>query len=273
MKNIRIFIIIAFTNLLCATIALAEYNPATGEDELVLIGEAQEVRIGRSLAKGIEERFGLIKDAGMQKRVNEIGKRIADVCHRLELTYSFIVLEGKNLHEEERHNAFALPGGYVYIFKAMVEDTESDDELAAILAHEVGHIVARHSMKKLQNSIGLTGLDLLGGVARTDGRTKAKTSTAIAQLMMAYSRQAEFEADKLSVQYLKKADFDPKAAVTFIDRRLEEQLKGEIRRYHYFRTHPYISERKAMLNKEIEGKFGFDDYINAPPESNRFLGK
>lgn len=260
--------IIILMSLLCTPSVIAEYNPATGEDDIVLISEAQEIKIGRSLARSVEEKFGLVKDAGMQKRVREVGQSIAEVCDRPELTYSFGVLEGEDLEEEERHNAFALPGGYVYLFKEMVGDTESDDELAAIIAHEVGHIVVRHSVKKLQSAIGMAGLNLIGAVAKTDRHTQAKASVAIAQLMMAYNRGAEFEADKLSVKYLKKAGYDPQAAVTFIERRLEKELKGEIHQYHYFRTHPYISERKAMLNNEIEGKFAFDDYINAPPENN-----
>lgn len=268
MKDVQILVIILAMSTLCAATALAEYNPASGEDDLVLFSEMQEIKIGKSLAKSVEGKFGLLDDVGMQKRVNEIGQKIAGVCDRPELTYSFIVLAGEELDEEARHNAFALPGGYVYIFKEMVEDTESDDELASILAHEVGHIVAKHSMKKLQGSIGITGLNLLGAVVKTDRRTQTNASIAITELMMAYSRRAEFEGDKLSVIYLKKAGFDPKAAVSFIDRRLEKQMKSEIRQYYYFRTHPYTSERRAMLNKEIEGKFAFDDYINAPAEDS-----
>lgn len=263
----RILLVISAISILIASTASAEYNPATGEEDLVLVSEAQEVKIGRSLAKSVEEKFGLEKDADMQKRVHGIGQKIASVCDRPELTYSFRVLEGKDLEEEARYNAFALPGGYVYIFKDMAEDMKTDDELAAILAHEVGHVVARHSVKKLQGSIGMAGLSLLGAVAKTDKRTQRKASIAIAQLTMAYSRQAEFEADKLSVKYLKEAGFDPEAAVDVIDRMLEKHLNDKIRRYRYFRTHPHASERKAMLNKEIEGKFAFDDYINAPAKS------
>jgi predicted Zn-dependent protease len=256
---------------LSITAALADYNPASGEDELILMSEAQEVKIGRSLAKSVEEKFGFAKDAGMQNYVNKIGQRIAKICDRPELTYSFRVLEGEDLEKEARYNAFALPGGYVYIFKDMVEDMKSDDELAAILAHEVGHIVAKHSVKKLQTSIGMAGLGLLGAVAKADRRTARNTSMAITELMMAYSRQAEFEADKLSVTYLKKADYDPKATVALVDKMLDRRLKGDIRQYHYFRTHPYTSERRAMLNKEIEGSFAFDDYINIPTENGASL--
>lgn len=262
MRNILFLITLTGVISLSAVTSSAEYNPATGEDDLVIMGTAQEVRMGRSLARSVEEKFGLAKDSGMQIRVNEVGKKIAKVCDRPDLTYSFRVLEGEDLEKEQRYNAFALPGGYVYIFKDMVEDMQSDDELASILAHEVGHIVAKHSIKKLQSTIGMAGLGLIGMVTKADGRERAETSAAITQLMMAYSRQAEFEADKLCVVYMKKAGFDPKAAVSYMDRMLERQLNKKMSRYIYFRTHPHISERRAAINKEIEGKIAFDDYIN-----------
>jgi len=265
----KISTIILLISFLCATAAFAEYNPATGEDDIVLISEAQEVRMAKSLAKKVEKQFGFAKDAGIQERVTEIGQKIVAVCDRPQITYSFVVLEGKGLEEDQRYNAFALPGGYVYIFKDMAEDMQSDDELAAILAHEVGHIVAKHGIKKLQGSVGITALRLLGAVSKTDDYTNAKSSVAIAELMMAHSRQAEFEADRLSVRYLKKAGFDPEAAATFMEKLLKKQLKGKIHRYQYFHTHPYTSERKVMLNKEIKGKFAFDDYINAPAEKDK----
>jgi len=265
MKKTCLAIILIFS-LLPATECPADYNPATGKDDLVMVGEAQEVEMGRSIAQEVEKKFGLASDAGMQARVDAVGQRLAKVCDRPTLTYSFRVLEGKDLEKEQRYNAFALPGGYVYIFRDMVEDMKSDDELAAVLAHETGHIVARHSVKKLQASIGTMALQILGAVSRTDTSTRNNSSVAIAELMMAYSREAELEADKLSIVYMKKAGFNPDAAITFMDRLLDRQMKGEIHRYIYFRTHPYTSERKATLNREISGKIKFDDYINTRGE-------
>ncbi len=262
MRNIPFLVTLTAVIFSSTVASLAEYNPATGEDDFVIIGTAQEVRMGKSLARKVEEKFGLTKDVGMQMRVDELGKRIAEVCDRSDLTYSFGVIEGKELKKEQRYNAFALPGGYVYIFKDMVEDMESDDELASILAHEVGHIVARHSVKRLQGTIGITALSLVGAVTKADKRERVETSIAIGQLMMSYSRQAEFEADKLGAIYMKRAGFDPMAAVRCMDRMLERQLNGKIGSYRYFRTHPYTSERRAALKKEIEGKIAFDDYIN-----------
>jgi len=115
----------------------------------------------------------------------------------------------------------------------------------------------------------MAGLHLLGVLGRADSRTQAESAMAVTELMMAYSREAEFEADKLSVVYLKRAGFDPKGAISFIDRLLDRQMKGEIHRYIYFRTHPYTSERRAVLNKAIDGKIDFDDYINIPDKARQ----
>jgi len=238
-----------------------EYNVVTGKEEFYFYSTDKEVQIGKSIAKAVESEYKLVDDPLVQKRVQDIGKRIAAVSDRKEVDYRFKVLD------EDEVNAFALPGGFIYVNKGLLEKVSSDDELAGVLGHEVGHIVAKHSVKKLQTSIGMAGLNLLGAVAKADRRTARNTSIAITELMMAYNRQAEFEADKLSVTYLKEAGFDPKAAVSLIDRLLDRRLKGDIHKYYYFRTHPYPSERRAMLNKEIEGSFAFDDYINAPPDS------
>jgi len=258
------FALVLVIQLLFSFEAAALYNPASGEDDIIFITRAQEVKMGRNLAEGVEERFGLLEDVKLQLKVERVGQRLAGVADRRDLAYSFRILAGEELEEEQRHNAFALPGGYVYIFREMIEDTETEDELAAILAHEIGHIAARHSVKKLQSSVGLSGLNLVAALTPSDNSTKRKSTVAISQLMMAYSREAEFEADKLSVKYLKEAGYNPKAAVSFMTRMLERQMEGKVRHYHYFRTHPYTTERVAMLNREIEGDLAFDDYINTP---------
>src|SRR3989338_2149071 len=131
-----VFIIFFIATFFALKDCMADYNPVTGKNDLVMIGESQEIRMGRSLAGEVEKKFGLAKDAGMQQRVDTVGQRLAKVCDRPNITYSFRVLEGEDLREEQRYNAFALPGGYVYIFRDMVEDMKSDDELASVLRSE-----------------------------------------------------------------------------------------------------------------------------------------
>lgn len=242
----------------------AEYIRATNEEEVILVSTESEVRMGRSLSKKVEKEFGLDEDTSLQKRIKKIGQKIISDCDRKDITYHFNVLQGRELKPEQRINAFALPGGYVYIFKDMVELMENDDEIAAILAHEVGHIAAKHSVKRLQGSLGAMMFQILGTRMATDAESARKTNAAVAMLMMSYSRDDETAADKLSVKYVKKAGYDPKAVISSIDKMIEMHKKSPIKTYTPYMTHPHLSERKAAVKKEVYGKIDFVDFINTP---------
>jgi len=265
MKKIFLLLNIAF--LIIITVvphASAEYNLATEEEELILISDEKEVKMGETLSKEVVKKFQLAQDPLLQKRINDIGQKIVKTCDRKDIDYYFSVLLGPDLKPENRINAFALPGGYIYIFKDLVEMLDSDDEIAAILAHEVGHITAKHSIKRLQGSYGLAALQILVVGSPSSRETKLRAHSAVGLLMMAYSREDEFMADKLGVKYLKLAGFNPEGSVGVIDKLIDIQRKAPIREYSGFRTHPYLAERKAIVRKEIHGRMEFDDYINLP---------
>lgn len=243
------------------------YNRATQKDELIFISTEREKKIGASIAKQVEKQFEETDDPLLQKHIEGIGKRIAEACERKDVIYRFKVLKAKR---EDDYNAFALPGGYVYIFDALLEKLKNDDEIAAILAHETSHIAAKHSIKKLQASIGVNALMLLGVGMGTDSRTFAKAGNALNQLMVSYSREAEVEADKLSVRYVKKAGFNPESVISVLETLQALKKKGPIRRYMYYKTHPYLSERLAKAKIEVRGKMDFDSFINLPEEEENF---
>ena len=262
--RILISLIIMVSFIVITSDSCAEYIRSTNEDELIMVSSESEVRMGKSLAKSVEKKFGLDDDATLQEKIDKMGQRIAVVCDRRDITYHFKVLEGKELDPERRINAFALPGGYVYIFRDMIELMENDDEIAGILAHEVGHIAAKHSVKKLQGSYATLALILLSGTVPTDRETMAKTNAAVGLLMTSYSREDEAIADKLSVKYMKAAGYDPKAVISSFDKMIELQQKAPIKRYTAYRSHPYYAERKALAKKEIYGSMEFVDFINEP---------
>lgn len=239
-----------------------EYIRATGKDELILVSQETEVGMGMSIAKSAEKRFGLYPDDAVQVRINTIGQKIAAVSDRPTLAYSFKVLEGAELEQDERMNAFAAPGGFVYIFKEMVDFLGSDGAIASVLAHEVAHVCAKDSVRKLQGSLGTMGLQILAAASKTDRRTYAKTQAAIGQLMMHYDREAEVRADKLSVEYMRRAGYDPEVAIEFMTRMLEKKMSDPVKGYSYYRSHPYVSERIAIIKQESRGAMDFDDYIN-----------
>jgi predicted Zn-dependent protease len=242
-------------------------NPATEEEELIFIPTAKEKNMGRNIDKSVKEHFKLSVDPLVQKRIEEIGNKLANGTDRKNIVYHFTVL---NHEEDECYNAFAAPGGYIYIFDDLVEVLETDDKIASVLAHEMGHVEARHSVKRLQTSLSTALLILLGSqIPRESGSLNAANS-ALAQLMMAYSRHDEFQADELSVKYMKKAGYDPEGVIQSLKTMKKIRKKGKLMKYSYYRSHPYLSERIAHAKRAIKGYTDFDSYINIVPRDDEF---
>ncbi|UCD54618.1 MAG: M48 family metalloprotease [Candidatus Omnitrophota bacterium] len=265
---IRRFIIFIIY-LLFATVIGTDFSRAISGEDIIPISTDKEKRMGDSIAKRVEEKFDEVDDPLIQKRFEEIGKKLAAVCDRQDLIYRFKVLKAKN-NKEKYYNAFALPGGYVYIFDALMEKMETDDKIAAVTAHELGHISRRHSVERLRSSLGVNVLMILAMAATRDGKTIAKTNEALLQLMMSYSREDEFEADRLSVKYLEKAGFDTNGILESLLTLQGLRKKGREMRYAFYKSHPYLSERIAACRAEIKGYTDFDSYINLPEEKEDF---
>lgn len=262
MKTILRTLLIAFLALpLCS--CSVTYNLATQQEELTFITPEKEERIGRNLSSQVEEKFPLEPDILVQNRVKEIGKKLAGVCDYRSISYHFAVLTS----EEDMVNAFALPGGYVYVFKDLIDKVESDDELAAVIAHEIAHVTARHSVKRMQASLGDTFLRLALAASDIDNATRARANEALNQLMLSYSREDEIQADRLGIKYSGLAGYNPEGAVRFLERLMEIQRKAPIKRYFRYRTHPYLSERIAITREAVYGRMEFRDYINRRDES------
>ena len=158
-------------------------------------------------------------------------------------------------------HATALPGGYVYVNRGLIEKVKDDDELACVIAHEVGHIAARHQVKRLQTSLGYTLLQALAVGAKVDSRAIRGADIAATQLFLAYSRDDELQADRLGVRYAKRAGYDPKAMIRFLGK-LDELEHEKPAPRSYLRTHPYVSDRIRVVREETEGKMSFGDYMN-----------
>ncbi len=230
----------------CATV----YNPATQREEGIFIDSAQEVQVGRSMAENIitkEDR--LLQDPVRQRYVNTIGGRVARVSDRPELVYRFFVLDNEDL------NAFALPGGYVYIYSGLLKRLD-DDATAAILAHEVAHVAARHSVKRMQSALGYNTL-LAVAVAGLGGKDPAFAEKLVGVsdvvydlLSRGYSRQDELLADRLAVKYLKAAGYDPHGLIRVLEL-LEAQKGPGGRVFEVLSTHPRLQERIRQVQEEI----------------------
>ena len=232
------------------------YNVATGERETVFYSTDKEVRLGRKLARRLERKYKLLDDEQEQKRIDKIGQKIAIVSDRQDLQYYFAIIK------DEEINALALPGGYIFISSGLINATDSDDEIAAVLAHEVGHIAAYHSIKKMQGHFLYTFLKALTLTQKADQGFHRGGDFAYLSLMMQYSREFEKQADRLSVKYTKKAGFKPEAALTMMDKLEQIDKKKPLRVYTYFKTHPPIAVRKAVIREAITGKLDYEGYLN-----------
>lgn len=224
----------------CTTI----YNPATGRREHIFINTSAEIALGRNIARQVEFNYGLATDPYYVLRVRRIGRRIAEVSDRLDLPYQFNVLR------QESINALAVPGGFVYINKGLM-DIANDDELAAVIGHEVGHIAARHGIKKLQAVLGhriLMGLIFRGTQTKEAQRI---INTAFNLISLGYSREDEFLADRLGVRYAKRAGFNPYGMVTILER-LEKLDRKRPYRIEFLSTHPSPTRRKERIKEYIK---------------------
>ena len=214
-----------------------------------LLNESEEIKLGTQLHREVTKKFSLT-NIGLD-RVERIGQRCAHASLRPNLLYKFHVIQSREI------NGFSLPGGHLYVTTAMLR-LANDNELASVLAHEVGHVVARHSLKTLKQSqeyneiaksLGqLTGV--AGDVARDLGVTLGQMVGA--GLLTIHTRDEEREADFLGVRTMPKAGFDPQGMITMFQKmqRIEKQdsnLLGSL-----FSDHPDVDERIENTRYEIE---------------------
>jgi predicted Zn-dependent protease len=213
-----------------------------------LITERDEVRLGQRLHQEVGKRYSLLTEGA--ERVNRIGQRVARTSLRSGIAYRFYVID------EAEINAFSGPGGYVYVTAALVR-LANDDELASVLSHEVGHVVARHSLKSLQQREAVGGLaDLFGSLTGVAGETAEELGKTAAQvvgsgLLAVHSREEEHEADFLGVRALHAAGFNTEGMITMFQKilnisRTNSSLLGSI-----FNDHPDVQERIDNTRYEI----------------------
>ncbi len=257
--DIRIFFVCLFACLpVCLSLCgcSTEYNIVTGKQETYFYSTDREVLMGRAITKHVEKEYKPAEDPLIQAHLDNIGKKISSVCDRKEIAYHFRALE------DEEVNAFALPGGFIYVNKGLIDKVSNDDELAAVLAHEVGHIVARHSIKKLQAMMGYSILRILFTQVPGSGEVGAAADAAFTEILLGYSRDDELLADKLGARYSRLAGYNPRAMVSFLEKLQEINRRKPPAPKSYFKTHPYVPDRIRTVKEEVGEKITFNDYIN-----------
>jgi len=244
-----------------------EYNPVTQRQEMILYSTEKEVTIGKNVAQQVEKEYELVKNPLVVERINNIADKITAVSDRGDIGYHVYAIQAKEEEKEDGSNvnAFALPGGYIYIYDGLIDFVDNDDQLACVIAHEVGHIVAKHSIKKLQASMGYTLLSL-ATLSTGDSDLIVGTNYALANVLLAYSREDELLADTLGARYAKRAGYNPRAMIDFLENLRQKKKEEPIRAKSLYRTHPYIADRIVAIKKELGEPLTFSDYVNISNE-------
>lgn len=234
-----------------------------GERSFVLISTEQEVAIGAGVDQNIRQEFALLEHATINSYIDGIGQRIAAHSDRRDIGYTFTVLD------DELVNAFAAPGGYIYITTGLLQAAGSEAEVAAVLGHEIGHVVGRHSVRRLQTAYGVgLAADLVLGDSQT---LQTIIGLATNVVLLKNGRDAEFEADEFGVKYSAAAGYDPRQMLTFFETLLAMQASpspGGVA--GWFSTHPATEDRiirgQSLLSHYpavAEPEIGRDRFLTA----------
>jgi predicted Zn-dependent protease len=236
-------------------------NPVSGKKDFVLMSEAQEIEQGARAHQDVLKEYGTVNDPALAAYLDEVGQRLAKNSHRPNLTWHFTVVDSPDV------NAFALPGGYVYVTRGIMAYLNSEAELAGVVGHEIGHVTARHGVRQ-QSASTAVGLGAVLGsllVPGLDNQVGASLLQNLAQALVAgHGREHELEADRLGAEYIAKTRYDPEAMIEVIgvlknqelfDAELARKEGREPRRYHgVFATHPDNDTRLKQVVAEA-GKY------------------
>lgn len=269
----RIFTTIFNGFLIVAIISLSgcSTNPVSGKKDFSLINKDQELAMGAQAHRSIMKQKKRFNNSKIQAYVNNLGQQLARQSHRKDIKYTFTVLDDPSV------NAFALPGGYVYITTGIMAYLNSEGELAGVLGHEIGHVTAKHGVK--QQSAGVASAILMSVIAKQTGGTGKEFNNLSKALLSGYGRDHELQADRLGAEYLARIGYAPKNMIDVVGvlKAQEEFDKFQARRegrqpqaYHgVFASHPRNDTRLQQIIAEA-GKYkkgatrdaGHDRYLN-----------
>ncbi|GIW52434.1 MAG: peptidase M48 [Gemmatimonadales bacterium] len=232
--------------LLWAAVSCA-VNPATGRRELMLVSEGQEISMGREADPQIINEFGLYPDSQLQAYVEGLGRRLASLSERPHLPWTFRIVDDPIV------NAFALPGGYIYISRGIMAYFNSEAELVSVLGHEIGHVTARHSAQQLTQQqlaqVGLVaGVILAPELADFAGLAQA----GLGLLFLKFSRDDERQADDLGLRYMSAAGYEPgEMPKVFAMLARVSAAAGGGRVPGWLSTHPDPEDREERIRRQV----------------------
>jgi predicted Zn-dependent protease len=216
----------------CAT------NPVTGQRQISLMSESQEIAIGQQADAEVRRDMGVYDDPELQRYVSDIGHRLASLSHRPNLPWSFTVVDHQAV------NAFALPGGFIYITRGILPYLDDESELAGVLGHEIGHVTARHAAQQYTRATGGTiGLIALGIFVPAAQPFGDLASTGLGLIFLKYGRGDEVQSDRLGIEYAAAAGWDPSGVPRFLSTLSRLDSMNERGVPNWLSTHPEPASR------------------------------
>jgi predicted Zn-dependent protease len=216
-------------------------NPVTGKREIMLVSEGQEIQMGREAAKQIPDQFGLVEDRGIQEMVQALGLQMARNSERPDLPWEFHVVDSPVV------NAFAIPGGFVYLTRGILAHMNTEAEMVGVMGHEIGHVTARHSAQQISRS-QLAGLGLgLSMILVPETRPFGDLlQGGLGLMFLKFGRDDETEADRLGVRYAREIGYDPRPVAGLFDV-LARMREGEEVIPSWLSTHPDPADRGQKI--------------------------
>jgi predicted Zn-dependent protease len=244
MSRFKLWTLAAIAAVLPAVLGACATNPVTGRNEMSFVTAAQELEIGKQGYAPVIQEYGLYDDAALQTYVNSIGQRVALVSHLPNLEWHFTIVDDPAV------NAFAMPGGYIYITRGLLPYLNSEAQLAGVLGHEIGHVTRRHTAARMtQQELYGAGFALGSIVSPTFQRYSGAAQQALDLLFLKFSRTDETQADELGVEYATKAGYDPReipatyAMLKRIGDQSGQRLPG------FLETHPEPGDRERVTTE------------------------
>ncbi len=223
-------------------------NPVTGKSELALVSESQEIQMGQEASKDVAQTIGLYKDPKLEAYVAGIGKRMAAASERPNLPWEFHVVDDASV------NAFALPGGFIYVTRGLLASINDEAELATVVGHEIGHVTNRHSVQQIsKQQLAQLGLGV-GSILSSDiARFGQLASAGLSVLFLKYGRDAENQADQAGFRYALNQDYDVRE-MTKVFETLDRisQTSGGGKLPEWLSTHPAPENRIQHIEKMLD---------------------
>ena len=261
---------------LTATLALAavvaapgcQTSPATGRAHVNLLNEAEEIRLGNEFApEFLEQGGGPIPSERVQEYVSDLGHRLAAVSERPDLPWTFYTLDSAII------NAFALPGGKVFISRGLLVEMDNEAQLAAVLGHEIGHVTDQHIGRQMSRGVLAQGALAVFGASVSDAEWAAViglgAETAAGLTLLRFSREQENTADALGIRYMTQLDYNPVGALQVME--ILHRASGARGGVELFQTHPYPETRIERIERIIREDFpDYDDPARYRFHADRF---